>query len=127
MSQAVRILIAETDKAWLPFFLELAEQNPRHQIVRTCGNLAEVRQSIPEVLPDIILISLDFLHPEKWESLGEIKTRFPSLKIVVFSSERLPVLIKTALNAGAHGYFSGGKDVGELIDLIDLVMHGPSR
>ena len=127
MSQAVRILIASTDKNSTAFFLELEEQNPRHQIVRLCETISDMNSAIPEVFPDIVLISLDLLHSGNWSLLTELKTFFPTLKIIVFSSDRSPVFLKTALNAGANGFFSAGNDVGELIDLIDLVLHGPPR
>lgn len=107
--------------------MDLEEQNPRHQIVRLCETIADISHAIPEVLPDIVLITQDLLHSGNWSLVTELKTFFPTLKIIVFSSDRSPVFIKTALNAGAHGFFSAGKDVGELIDLIDLVLHGPPR
>ena len=97
----------------------LIEGAPEFKVVASVRNLAQVREAIDRLLPDVVVTDLQL--PE-----GLVSDSMPSFRgarvVVIALSADDPRLLD-ALYAGVDGFFSPGRPL-SLLAAIDQVLHG---
>jgi CheY-like chemotaxis protein len=92
-----------------------------------CGE-AETVAGTPELVvklaPDLVLLDLRLRDGDSFELIKVLKSRFPSLPVLVLSLSEEAVCVERALASGACGYLSK-RDAGQiLIDAMRIVLRG---
>jgi DNA-binding NarL/FixJ family response regulator len=87
-----------------PLFLQGLESALEKEGLEIVGLAASGRQVIDvtrEVGPDVVLLDVDMPGMDGLECLGELRERFPSVKVVMLSGSDDDHVINQCLNAGA--------------------------
>ena len=74
--------------------------------------------------PDILLLDLFLGEESGIEVLREAKTRFPAVKILIYSMYAKPGIVSLALENGADGFVSKVASESDLILAIEKIMAG---
>ncbi|UJW31936.1 DNA-binding response regulator [Saccharothrix sp. AJ9571] len=74
---------------------------------------------------DIVIADLHLIEPRKWMAFcQELRRHAPEVRLLVYSSQRAPEYVATALNAGADSYVHKGASCGELVDAVHRTCSG---
>lgn len=113
------ILILNDDESSLAFLKEAFTQ--RDYKVYTASNVADLIHNVQEKSPDILLVDLDLQNSEiTGESIcQEIKNSFPSLPIVVITSNASTTDLVQAFSIGVDDFVSKPYDIDELAARIE--------
>ncbi len=87
-----------------------------------CGEKA--LQLFPEIQPDIIVMDLSMPGIGGLETIQRLVSRYPAIKILVFSVHDEQVYVSRAINAGAKGYMTKSSAPDLLADAIKLILSG---
>ena len=85
----------------------LAQMVNREADLIVCGEAEDastVLQSIVTVKPDILIVDISLNGPDGLELLKNIRTRYPSLPVLILSMHDESIYAERALRAGANGY-----------------------
>lgn len=113
------ILILNDDESSLAFLKEAFTQ--RDYKVYTASNVADLIHNVQEKSPGILLVDLDLQNSEiTGESIcQEIKNSFPSLPIVVITSNSATTDLVQAFSIGVDDFVSKPYDIDELAARIE--------
>lgn len=75
-------------------------------------------------LPDILILDLFLGNESGLELLREIRVKFPSIKILVYSMYAKPGILSLALEAGAHGFVEKSAPETILLCAINDILSG---
>ena len=75
-------------------------------------------------LPDILILDLFLGKESGLELLREIRVKFPSIKILVYSMYAKPGILSLALEAGAHGFVEKSAPETILLCAINDILSG---
>ena len=75
-------------------------------------------------LPDILILDLFLGKESGLELLREIRAKFPSIKILVYSMYAKPGILSLALEAGAHGFVEKSSPETILLCAINDILSG---
>ena len=75
-------------------------------------------------LPDILILDLFLGKESGLELLREIRAKFPSIKILVYSMYAKPGILSLALEAGAHGFVEKSAPETILLCAINDILSG---
>ncbi len=75
-------------------------------------------------LPDILILDLFLGNENGLELLREIRAKFPSIKILVYSMYAKPGILSLALEAGAHGFVEKSAPETILLCAINDILSG---
>jgi DNA-binding NarL/FixJ family response regulator/putative methionine-R-sulfoxide reductase with GAF domain len=90
-------------------------------LTATC---AEALDLIRETEPDAVLLDLGLPDAVGAEAVERIREASPSVPIVVFSVERTPEIIRSALRAGANGYVSKDAPTTQVVAALQAAAEG---
>ena len=85
----------------------LAQMINREEDLMVCGEAEDastVLQAIASVKPDILIVDISLNGPDGLELLKNIRTRYPSLPVLILSMHDESIYAERALRAGANGY-----------------------
>lgn len=88
-------------------------------VVGEAETVLEVRKRVAELLPDIVLMDLNWMGDEDagWTTIQELKTTFPGLKIIAVTAYEH--LIKDARRAGADAALTKTFTREQLLSMIE--------
>jgi len=93
------------------------------EIVATGATSRELRDIAEQFRPDLIIIGLS-PSDGALQTISEIKAKFPSIKIVVFTADPDVEHAVSALEAGAQGYVSKSCQLDELLHAVSAAIAG---
>lgn len=108
---------------------QLLESNEGFSCVGFAFGKAETIEKLSELsdsgsLPDILILDLFLGKESGLELLREIRVKFPSIKILVYSMYAKPGILSLALEAGAHGFVEKSAPETILLCAINDILSG---
>ena len=108
---------------------QLLESNEGFSCVGFAFGKAETVEKLSELsdsgsLPDILILDLFLGKESGLELLREIRAKFPSIKILVYSMYAKPGILSLALEAGAHGFVEKSAPETILLCAINDILSG---
>lgn len=108
---------------------ELLESNEGFSCVGFAFRKAEAVEKLSALsdsgsLPDILILDLFLGNESGLELLREIRAKFPSIKILVYSMYAKPGILLLALEAGAHGFVEKSAPETILLCAINDILSG---
>ncbi len=95
--------------------------------LEVCGeaeNIAETLRLVEGAPPDIVIIDLSLDGEDGIELIDYIKSRWPAIKVLVYSSHDEETFAGRVLRAGATGFISKREGMPKIIAAIRLVLSG---
>ena len=108
---------------------QLLESNEGFSCVGFAFGKAETIEKLSELsdsgsLPDILILDLFLGNENGLELLREIRAKFPSIKILVYSMYAKPGILSLALEAGAHGFVEKSAPETILLSAVNDILSG---
>jgi two-component system nitrate/nitrite response regulator NarL len=124
-TQGLRILIADRNRMGNQLLAESLGRDPRFKIV-AAATPSEVLSVVTNLQPDLVLISADFDGAAKkgLQVARTLKSRNPSIGIVVVLETSTRESVIAAFRCGAAGVFSRTESLPELASCIERVSRG---
>jgi two-component system, NarL family, invasion response regulator UvrY len=94
------------------------------EVVSLCASGLEAIESIPAVLPDIIMMDIHMQPMDGIEATAKIKALYPDIKIIGFSLESQPHIADLIIKAGASGYVTKSSPMEEICEAVKQVQKG---
>lgn len=104
--------------------IKIIENNSRYRICGEARNSDEAVRGISRTAPDVAVIDIALDEFGGIDLVKALKTRYPSLEMIVISDADEVVFAERAFRAGASGYLMKGEADTKLIPAIKAVISG---
>lgn len=94
------------------------------KIVAEASSVKELEELLEEKEIEFILMDISLPDKSGLDSVKEIKSRYPDIKILIFSIYPEEKFAKRAINMGADGYLSKNAKPSEIVDAIRKIEKG---
>ncbi len=123
MSEALSVLLVEDHPIVRAGCHRLLEAWGKTRVV-CARNVAEGLQCLKEEAFDLVILDLGLPDGGGINALKRMFAAMPALKVLVFSMHEEPVMVASALEAGARGYVSKNDDPAVLLEAIARINGG---
>jgi DNA-binding NarL/FixJ family response regulator len=123
-SAKIRVLVVEDQPKILKNQLKLLDAAEEIAIVGTAMNGETALDEIPRCNPDVILLDLGLPRMSGIEVTREVKARWPTVEILIFTIFDEEGKVLEAIKAGASGYLLKGAPADKIIEAIRDVRAG---
>jgi len=125
MISPVQVMLAD-DQAILRdgLRLMLESQGRDFSVVAEADNGKDALQQASTLKPNLLLLDIGMPHFNGTEIVAEIKRRSPGTKVLMITQYDTEEYVRTALEAGADGYFIKNEGRQALLDAIRKVLSG---
>lgn len=120
----IRVLLADDHALVRAGIRSLLEQCGNIEIVAEADNGADAVVLAGEHLPDVVLMDISMPVMGGLQATGEIKRKFPFVRIIILTMHLNEAYVEQALRAGASGYLLKDSETSDLLHVIDVVMRG---
>lgn len=103
---------------------EVIELDAQLEVCGEAEDLDGALALIEERRPDLIIVDLTLRDCHGLDLIGEIKTRFPSVRVLVLSMHDERLYAERCLRAGAEGYVQKSDAVNHVVTAIHAVLSG---
>jgi DNA-binding NarL/FixJ family response regulator len=121
---AFRVLVVDDYERWRRFASSTLEENPKLQVIGEASDGLEAVQIAQQLQPDLVLMDIGLPTLNGIEASRQILQSAPKTKILFFSEQRSPDIVKAALHMGATGYVVKSDAANELLPAVEAVLHG---
>lgn len=120
----IRIMLVDDHRIVLQAWKALLENDPRFSIVAECEDGPDAIQKAGETMPDIILMDINMVPMNGFETTEKILSIYPLMRIIGLSIHNQPGYASHILKLGAKGFFTKGSTFEELAHAIEVVHNG---
>jgi DNA-binding NarL/FixJ family response regulator len=117
-----RALIVEDQTTFRELLSEVLHGSGNYEVT-TCATGAEARAALQRARFNLVLLDLVLPDVHGLELLHSLRLN-RSLRVVVLTAHSRPAVVKSVIEAGAHGVLTKGAPLRELREAIDRVMSG---
>ena len=121
-----KIVVADDHPVVLDGMRLLFAKREDVEIVGTAGSLPEVETICAEEDPDLLILDINFRGKNSLDYIDRFKSRFPKLRILIFSSYDSPGIVKRAMKCHIDGYVLKDAPSGEWMHAVDAIFSGNS-
>ncbi len=118
------ILIADDHHLYIQGIRMMLQEYPVVEQVYEAKDLASVLRSLQQNRVDLLLLDLRMPDMEGFDGVYRIIHDFPDLSVVLVTSSESRVDIRTARNAGCHGYILKSLSHREMSEALQNVLSG---
>jgi two-component system, NarL family, invasion response regulator UvrY len=120
----IKILIADDHSIVRMGLKRILNEDSNIEVSGEAGNHNEVLSSLSASVPDILLLDISMPGRDGLETLKEVKTRYPNVKVIMLSMHPEDRYAIRSIKAGASGYVSKECATEDLINAIHKVASG---
>lgn len=124
MPDSCRIVIADDHQIVVDGLRNIIHTAKGFDVVETVYDGRKVLSVVTAARPDLLLLDLNLPGKDGIEILGEVKKRFPRIKVLILTGYHSTELAEQVLNLGADGYLLKDHGEEELINALQQVMSG---
>ncbi len=126
-SRAIRVMVVDDHPLLLQGVAAVLVNKLDIDVVATAASGREAVAAFEKHRPDVTLMDLQMPDMNGIDAIVEIRSRFPSARIVALTTYKGDVSALRALRAGAVGYLLKSQVLTELVDAIRVVHAGGRR
>jgi DNA-binding NarL/FixJ family response regulator len=119
-----RIVIIDDHELITVSLKQFIEHHSDHKVITTLESGTEALMLIRKEMPDLILLDLNMPDRDGWEVLRDIKAAYPDVKIIIFTINNSPEIIRRIYDLKADGYCHKGEQMENILHIIDRVLSG---
>jgi DNA-binding NarL/FixJ family response regulator len=120
----IRLLIVDDHPVVRDGLRGMLESQPDFEVAGEAADGSEAVQQVEKLKPDIVLMDLRMPVLDGVTALGEIKTNYPQVQVLVLTTYDSDADILPAIEAGASGYLLKDSSREELYDGIRAAARG---
>jgi DNA-binding NarL/FixJ family response regulator len=121
---AGRILIVDDHPIVRQGLAQLIAQEKELEVCGEADDAATALEAVRNLAPDVAVLDLMLKGSNGVELIREMKSRNPSVRILVISMHDEAIYAERALKAGAHGYIMKQKATDEVLSALRKVLAG---
>jgi DNA-binding NarL/FixJ family response regulator len=115
---AVRVLLADDDRAFLESLQPLIEQQPELTVVATAEDGLDAIERADELVPDAVVIDLHMPLLDGVTAVARLRKDHPSICLIALTGDDDPKLHRAVREAGADGVLLKGELVDTLVERL---------
>ncbi len=124
MNTKLKILVVDDHPIFLKGLVEvLQDEMPDAEIIPQTSSLKALGVALNQI-PDIAVLDLDMPDMNGIALGTELKTRTPSMKIIILTMHKEPDIIRSVMSKGIDGYVFKDDAVNDVVVAIQDVMNG---
>ena len=100
----IRILVLDEPGIMRDGLCALLASSEEFEVTGTFADAAEARRALASTTPDVLIADLSHSRDIGYQIIGETKTRYPSVRVLVLTFRKDDAVIDAALRAGADAY-----------------------
>jgi DNA-binding NarL/FixJ family response regulator len=120
----IKVSIVEDSRGTRESLTELIGRAPGLRCVGAHANGEQALQSIPQEIPDVVLMDINLPGMSGIECVSRLKARLPKLQVLMLTTYEESDLIFDSLRSGASGYLLKNMLPSELIQAVEQVHSG---
>ena len=120
----IKIILVDDHRLILESWKMLLENDSRFTIIAECENGEDAINISLKLIPDIILMDINMLPINGFETTRKILSENPHLKIIGISVNNQPSYASKMLEIGGKGFITKGSSFDELTSAILKVHNG---
>jgi DNA-binding NarL/FixJ family response regulator len=120
----IKVSIVEDSRGTRESLTELIGRAPGLRCVGAHANGEQALQSIPQEIPDVVLMDINLPGMSGIECVSRLKARLPKLQVLMLTTYEESDLIFDSLRSGASGYLLKNMPPSELIQAVEQVHSG---
>jgi DNA-binding NarL/FixJ family response regulator len=105
-------------------FAQLINYQPDLEVCGQAGTAAKAITGIEELAPDLAIVDISLTESNGLELIKQLKSRCPSLPVLVLSTHDEALYAQRAVRAGARGYVMKQAPTREVMNAIRAVLGG---
>jgi DNA-binding NarL/FixJ family response regulator len=121
---AGRVLIVDDHPIVRQGLTQLIAQENELEVCGEADDAATALEAVRNLTPDVAVLDLMLKGSNGVELIREMKSRNPSVRILVISMHDEAIYAERALKAGAHGYIMKQKATNEVLSALRKVLAG---
>lgn len=98
--------------------------DPELDLIGQCGDGEDGLKMVLDERPDLVILDLDLPRLDGMSMIRRIRAQNIKTCILVLSAKSEHVMASYTRNAGANGYVSKGREIGELITALKTILFG---
>lgn len=122
--RTLRVILADDHTLLRRSLANLLETREDFVVVAEAGDGETALKQTISILPDLLLLDLNMPIKGGLEIIPEVRSKAPTVKVLVLTGREEDAYIIRALRAGAHGYILKSAEESELVDAMAKVMDG---
>jgi DNA-binding NarL/FixJ family response regulator len=122
LATAVRILVVDDFEPWRRFLRCFLQEDPTWQIICEASDGLEAIEKGRELQPDLILLDIGLPKLNGIAAAREIRKIAPRSRILFFSENCCPAVVREALSAGGSGYVVKSDAASDLLPSLKAIM-----
>ncbi len=103
---------------------QLLTLEKQYRVIASVGSAEEIMAQCRNRLPDLVILDLSMPGMGGIEATRRLLSKWPKLKIIIFSTYQNPRLVQRVLNLGGSGYITKNSESHVIIEGIAAVMAG---
>lgn len=119
-----RVLVVDDHPIVHQGLARLIDDEPDIEICGSAEDIAGALARLACVRPDLVVVDIALKSEDGLDLIGEVRARFPRMKILVWSMFDEAFFAERALRAGAAGYISKRQPIAEVAKAIRCVLGG---
>src|ERR1022692_3636724 len=120
----IKILIADDHSMIRSGLKKILKEEHDIEVIAEASSHSEILSSLSTKLPDLVLLDISMPGRDGLETLKEIRSLYPKLKVLMLSMHPEDRYAVRAIKAGAAGYLSKESAADELVVAIRRVCSG---
>lgn len=121
---SVRILLVDDSEPFRNLTAKIFQKNPKFQIAGVAADGEQAVQKAQELKPDLIVLDIGLPKLGGIEAARQIRAVSPDSKILFFTGNDFPQIVREALEAGTGGYVIKVDGAAELLAAVEAVLRG---
>lgn len=117
-------MIADDHKLLLDGLILILNELEGAEVLASAGNGKELLRLMTHQRPDVVLLDLNMPVMDGFETLKEIKKRYPEVKVIVLSMHFEKYTVSRVMQDQADGYLVKNSDKGEFHAAVRRVAEG---
>jgi NarL family two-component system response regulator LiaR len=126
LSETIRILVVDDHPVVRDGLTAMLATQPDFEVIATAASGKEAVEKGASYQPQVVLLDLEMPKMDGVQALEEIRSRYPHIRVIVFTAFDTDERILSAVQAGAQGYLLKGAPRAELFHAIRVVSQGGS-
>lgn len=118
------IIITDDHKVVREGLAKIFSLHKEFNVIGEAASIGELFDLLENKVPDVITLDISLPDRSGLDSIKDIKARFPSVKIMVFSIYQDETFGHRSLLMGADGYLSKSADPKEIVSAIKKIYSG---
>jgi len=120
----IRLIIADDHPIVREGLRRIIDDCPDIQVVGEANDGDTLREQLPRLEADVLVLDISMPGPPFLELMAQLRSEWPTLKVLIVSAHPEDQYATRALRAGAVGYLTKDQSTDELAEAIRRVFRG---